>query len=296
MSVVNPTWAETIVPLWIALSVAVLIAGIAWRTQHLSRGGALAAVCVGTAALHAQLSWGVVLITWFAATSLLSRWQRERKWARTATILAKNDQRDAWQVIANGGVFAVLAVLTILVRWYAVTDGRISGGPDDHSFDDSTAAMTVTFAVAAAGALAAAAADTFATEIGTLARAEPRSIRSWQLVPAGTSGAITAIGTIASIAGAVLVALCATVVGLTPIAAMPAIVMAGILGSLVDTFLGAWLQARRWCPQCEAATERSLHNCATPTIPHAGIAWLNNDVVNVLCTITGAVIAVVAWR
>lgn len=285
------------VPWWIGATASVVIAGIAWRTRHLSRSGALAAIGVGTVVLHAALSWGVVLVAWFMATSLLSRFGRDRKWARTAHMLAKNDQRDAWQVLANGGVFAVLAVSASVVRAVATGDG--GGGPTGVLGDvvnGGTAATSVRLAVAAAGALAAAAADTFATEIGTLSGSAPRSVRHWQPVATGTSGAITAAGMLASAFGALFVAFCASLVGMTPTAAIPAIAMGGFLGALVDTLLGAWVQERRWCPQCEAITERVHHDCGASTTPHAGMAWINNDMVNILCTVSGAIIAVCAWH
>ena len=63
-----------------------------------------------------------------------------------------------------------------------------------------------TLAAAALGALAASAADTWATEIGSLATRPPRSILTLRPVPAGTSGGVNLLGMLAMVAGATFVA------------------------------------------------------------------------------------------
>ena len=95
--------------------------------------------------------------------------------------LEKTGARDAIQVFANGGVFAVAAIGMLAapdVRWFSL----------------------------GAGALAASASDTWATEIGTLWGGAPRSILTARVVPTGTSGGITLIGSLGTIAGAAFMA------------------------------------------------------------------------------------------
>src|SRR5436190_310884 len=58
-----------------------------------------------------------------------------------------------------------------------------------------------------AGALAASASDTWATEIGTLHGAAPRSILGLAPVPIGMSGGLTLAGSLGAFAGAALIAL-----------------------------------------------------------------------------------------
>ena len=65
--------------------------------------------------------------------------------------------------------------------------------------------------ILAAGALAAASADTWATEVGTLWGGRPRSIISGRPVAPGMSGGITLIGTMGALVGSAIVA--ASVVG-----------------------------------------------------------------------------------
>jgi uncharacterized membrane protein len=59
---------------------------------------------------------------------------------------------------------------------------------------------------AAAGAIAAAAADTWATEIGAHSSERPRLITTGAPVPRGTSGALSVLGTLGGIGGAVTMA------------------------------------------------------------------------------------------
>ncbi|MGH7635032.1 MAG: DUF92 domain-containing protein, partial [Gemmatimonadaceae bacterium] len=71
----------------------------------------------------------------------------------------------------------------------------------------------------------------------------------------------------------------------------------GFVGSLCDSVIGALWQQQRWCPHCESGTERAVHGCGTHTEHLRGIPWLDNDVVNFLCTVIGAITALlfVLW-
>lgn len=55
---------------------------------------------------------------------------------------------------------------------------------------------------------------------------------------------------------------------------------AGIAASLFDSLLGATLQARFRCPVCSKVTEKSHHCRGVKTEIVGGLAWLNNDRVN----------------
>ena len=240
------------------------------RAGSLSLRGHWAAFALGTLVVTAGWAWGALLIAYFVATSLLTRLGGARKEARTESMLPVQRERNALQVGANGGVFAALILL-----------GEVTGD--------------ARLSVAGVGALAAAAADTWATEIGTLWGGAPRSILSGRVVPAGTSGGITAIGSTASVLAAALVALAAhLILGLEQQgAASPAfaVFLGGIGGSLGDSVLGATLQSKRWCEQCRMWTERKVHTCQYRTRHAAGLRWMTNDTVNLLATVLGAVLA-----
>lgn len=255
--------------LWAALLLTGAVAGLAWRTRSLSPSGAVTALLVGTVALSATWGLGSYLVVWFALASVLSRIGRARKAERVRGIVEKGDRRDAWQVLANGAVFAVASIGAI-----AWPDAR---------------AMLMT---AAAAALAAAGADTWATEIGTLVGGAPWSLRLRKRVPPGTSGALTWAGSLGSLVGAATLALIASALHVIPMSLVPAVAAGGLAGAFADSAIGAWWQARRWCPRCMLETEQLGHDCGTRTIPHGGIGRLDNDLVNLLCTIVGASVAI----
>lgn len=245
---------------------ACAIALVAWRTRALSASGGVAAVVVGTAAVAAGWSWGALLFAFFVTGTALSRAQRENKLRRTESVVAKGGTRDAVQVLANGGLFALAALASLVAP--AVACMAIGGG-----------------------ALAAASADTWGTEVGTLSSRSPRLITTWRRVAAGTSGGVTIAGLLASVAGAAFVGVMAWLVHWPPHVAVAA-AAGGFAGALADSFAGATLQSRRRCTRCGVLTERAVHICGDVTQRIGGIPWLDNDGVNLLASMTGAAVAV----
>jgi uncharacterized membrane protein len=104
------------------------------------------------------------------------------------------------------------------------------------------------------------------------------------------SGGITVAGTAASIAGAIVVALVAQIAGVAPFGP---VALAGVIGSLADSAVGAALQALRWCPRCERSCETNPHFCGTVTVLRRGVAWMDNDAVNCIATLKGAFVAAI---
>jgi uncharacterized protein (TIGR00297 family) len=102
------------------------------------------------------------------------------------------------------------------------------------------------FLVATAAALAEAATDTVASEIGQYRSSQPRMITSWKHVPAGTDGGITTAGTVAGVAGGLVVAIVAVLGGMIHISEVWIPMTAGTAGMLIDSILGATLQRRGW--------------------------------------------------
>ncbi|MGB6412496.1 MAG: DUF92 domain-containing protein, partial [Candidatus Cybelea sp.] len=75
-----------------------------------------------------------------------------------------------------------------------------------------------------------------------------------------------------------------------------AVAIGGVAGALLDSLLGASLQALRWCPRCECECETSLHRCGTTTTMRRGIGWFQNDAVNFCATLGGALVAALVAR
>jgi uncharacterized protein (TIGR00297 family) len=262
-----------------------IIAIVALRLKSLSSSGALAAIGVGTIlCLTSSTAWFGTLIIFFISSSVLSRWRKRDK-QQTDSTYEKGSRRDAGQVLANGGIAALLcvghAVLPHPAWWYAFV-----------------------------GVMATVTADTWATEVGSLSRLEPRFILSLRRVPRGTSGAVSLLGSLAAAAGAFVIG--AAAIGLQWIDGQLAltsaqsyllgidlnviwiVVVAGFLGAWIDSMLGATVQSMRTCSTCGQEVERAYH-CNTPTDYLRGWSWMNNDVVNMTSSIVGGAIAVVIW-
>jgi uncharacterized protein (TIGR00297 family) len=152
-------------------------------------------------------------------------------------------RRNARQVVANGGVAAAAALLG---AWPAF-----------------------------AGAVAAATADTWATEIGAYSPTSPRMITSGVPVPRGASGGITALGTAGGVLGAAVIGALTWVLGPGDVRLAAAVAGAGVFGMLVDSLLGATVQGD------------FTHE---PVQPTRGYAWLDNDAVNLTATLLAALL------
>jgi len=248
---------------------AVLISYLAFRAHSLNRNGALAATIVGTIIFGlGGWQWAVLLLTFFITASALSRLFQKRKQGLDEKF-SKGHERDAGQVFGNGG----LATAFVLV----------------HAWFPESGIGWVGFAAA----LAAVNADTWATELGVLNPHPPRLITKLnQVVEKGTSGGISLLGTLASLAGSFVIALPASLFT-SNWSLIPIITLAGLFGSLFDSLLGATVQAMYYCPLHQKETEKHpLHTCGTETIHLRGWKWLDNDWVNFACGAFGAAIAI----
>lgn len=261
------------VPMGIGLSG--VIGALAYWRKMLTRGGVMGSMTVGTVVFAVGgVAWSAVVVIFFASSSLLSRISSERKRRVASDKFSKPGARDWLQTMANGGAGTLAALL------YGIMP-----------------AHPTWLRSAFVGAFATAAADTWATEIGTLARAQPRLITSGRPVVAGTSGGVTGLGTLAAVVGAATVGLAADIAihrtsprrGRLPVGRLVAIgACAGLLGAMVDSLLGATVQRMNWCPGCESETERTIHRCGTETKYLRGLRWMDNDAVNLLSTFIGA--------
>ncbi len=252
------------------LAIAGIIAIAAWAARSLTVRGAIVATILGTAAIAAGSSWGVLLLAFFLSSSALSRAGVDIKSRRTSGVIEKAGPRDAVQVIANGGIFGFAAMASV-------------------------ATPSEAWLAAGAGALAASTADTWATEMGTLLGGTPRLVTTWRPVPPGTSGGVTVAGTLGMMAGSAFLTLVVAAVA-WPRHVVAATLVGGVAGAVTDSLAGATIQAKRRCSSCDALTERTIHSCGSPTVHAGGISWLSNDAVNLLCGVVGASTAVAVMR
>jgi uncharacterized protein (TIGR00297 family) len=252
-----------------------LIAGIAYKRNSLSRSGTAGAMLVGTLIFgFGGWVWGALLISFFVLSTLLSHYKTAFK-EHLSEKFDKGHQRDLGQTMANGGAGALIASV-----YYFYPEPIIIA--------------------AYAGAMATVNADTWATELGVLAKDPPRLITSLKKVDAGTSGGISVQGTLASLAGSLIIALLAALFlfidgGKNSWQFFLPAAAGGLAGSLFDSFLGATVQVIYYSPKRSKETEKIIDNDGSPNKYQRGWRWLNNDWVNFISSLAGMAVAALVW-
>ena len=198
----------------------------------------------------------------------------------------KGGQRDGWQVLANGFSPVIFSVIAFIF----ITD-EISP-----------------LFIASATYFAAVNADTFSTEIGILAKSSPKWILNPQKsVEKGTSGGVTALGSLAGAIGALEIAILVVIwliyrlgSNTEPVIILMAcgiIFLGGVMGGLIDSLLGASIQGYYFCPTCQSGTEKRVHLICGRTETQLMRGWkiITNDWVNFLSSTTASLFVGVFW-
>ncbi|MFH0930376.1 MAG: DUF92 domain-containing protein, partial [Candidatus Zixiibacteriota bacterium] len=210
------------------------------------------------------VSFAIPLLFFFFSSSLLSKYKQGKK-AEYKNIFEKTGARDKNQVLANGSLAGILSFIYFLFPSSSIYSAYLSS-------------------------LATVTADTWGTEIGILSTSAPLSLKRFKRVLPGSSGGISFLGTLSSFCGSFFLASSGFIPGISPfpfkLELFSLIVIAGFLGSFIDSLLGAFLQAQYLCPICNKITEKKTH-CGLETKKVSGVSWLNNDWVNFFSSISG---------
>ncbi len=247
----------------IILSLTVTI--ISYRLKFLSGGGAVGTFLLGVIVFGiGGWKFSLPILTFFILSSVLSKIGKKRK-QKLSEKFQKSSQRDLWQVMANGGI----AGFAVLVWNYY---------PGEFWYYLFVASV------------AAANSDTWGTEIGVFSKIKPRNILNFKSVPVGSSGGITPLGTLGALLGSLVIAL-AGALYINNAIAVVVIFIAGFSGSIIDSIVGATVQAQYRCPNCHKITEKEIHCSIYKTELVSGWGWIDNDIVNGLCTLSGGLFA-----
>jgi len=259
-------------PLELAFSIIVVAAiGVAsLKMRIIDKSGFIAAGFVGCSTLiFGEAEWFVILLAFHFVAAFFTRYKYERKMKMEAAE-AKGGARGLQNVLSNGATASVLAVC------YGLTSLKI-------------------FAAGYLGAVSTSIADTLATELGLLNTGEPRLITNPRVkVKAGTSGGVTFLGEVAGLFGSSVTALAALIVGFEGLSIFQILIfnlLVGVLGCNFDSLLGATVQAVFKCQVCGKMMEEKIH-CGRPAEYSKGIKFIDNNVVNLVSTIFGALVAI----
>ncbi len=210
----------------LGLFFSLIIAYIAFLGNWITLDATKAVIIFGTIIFgFAGWSLAIAVLVFFITSNLLSRWNRvsrERAPEAKFRIPDISRRRDGYQIWANGFWMALFVFIWFIYPYDA-------------------------FLVAAFTALATANADTWATEVGTVKPGKTVKINTFQPVKPGSDGGISKKGTLASVAGAGLIAIFILFTGVVyPILFLLIIFLFGFLGGLIDSYFGALIQDRKW--------------------------------------------------
>ncbi|KAI6144307.1 integral membrane protein DUF92-domain-containing protein [Pisolithus tinctorius] len=300
-----------VVPFVLATALAVNGA----RSRKLSPSGAATAFVVGFLVMAAPVrAIGVTLITFYLLASRATKYGKKRK-AQLEEGFQDAGYRTGWQVLCNSIAAFIASIIWSVtftpnvLPWSLLPSVLPVEGPlyDTESWCPLSASISNGLSRAllfiVLGQFACCLGDTLASELGILSSSRPILITTLKPVPPGTNGAISVGGTLASVAGG-------CVVGLTLFASLvvenrvcradwmgilPSLVLwgtaAGVLGSMLDSFLGATIQRTRY----SVDSKRVLQDASVPRDKESikvigGLNLLTNNQVNLISSVATAVV------
>jgi uncharacterized protein (TIGR00297 family) len=212
---VNMDYSDPFFLLTLLVSVAVILA--AYVIKKIDLSAVFASALVGFVVTFALLEhWQLIylVVGFFVLGNLATKYRHSVK----EKYQVAEGVRSFRNVFGNGAAAAIFAAVFFLLRLDILLLGVV-------------------------GAMAAATADTFATEIGQAHEKRPRLITSFKPVDVGTSGAVSSYGLVASFAGAFFTAAISAFFGFgLGVVAVGA--AAGFFGCLFDSVVGATLEKK----------------------------------------------------
>ncbi|KAL6608017.1 hypothetical protein ACP70R_041080 [Stipagrostis hirtigluma subsp. patula] len=273
----------------VGAALAAVIAARAVRRRSLDASGGVAGFVVMAVHIACGYRYGAMLLAFFFTSSRVTKIGEDRK-RRVEEDFKEGGQRNWIQVLANS------TIATILVLIFAL----MTGG-QDRCLDSNDSKVITGIIGGIIGHYCCCNGDTWSSEIGVLSEEQPRLITTLKPVRKGTNGGVTLQGLLAATAGGLTIGLAFVVVGLLTakcsfdmalrqLLVLPISAAAGLLGSLIDSFLGATLQFSGYC-----SVRKKVVSKRGPTVTKiSGMTVLDNDAVNAVSVLlTSAVTAYV---
>ncbi|KAJ8081858.1 hypothetical protein PM082_007704 [Marasmius tenuissimus] len=285
------------------------------RKKSLSPSGAATAFLVGLSVFAGEIRvFGVACVVFYLTGSRATKYGKQQK-AKIEDGYHEAGYRTGWQVLSNAFSAVVACLLWNVLFTPNSFQSRIIGSagvrkslygalgvtPVEYGdwcpIDSHVAGgWSRTLVFAALGHFACCLGDTLASELGILSKSRPILITTLRPVPPGTNGGMSATGTFASIAGGLIIGttmslcliaeniqcreswlgVCLSMVGWGAVA--------GGVGSLIDSLLGATIQQTRYSEERKAILQdESVSKGPVKVI--SGWNILTNNQVNVLSSI-----------
>lgn len=242
----------------IAFILLIVILGFAYKKKSLTGSACVLAFFMALIIFYAGgFLFLLTLFAFFISSSVLTKIGGKQKEQLEKVLYEKNGNRDAIQVLANGGLPTICAIFFIF----------------SHENSFWFIAYFISFAVSTA--------DTWASEVGLLSKAIVRSAVTFKKVEKGLSGGITVLGVSASFFGALFIALTYVILAGFNLFNFNSILICGVIGAYFDSILGELLQVK-YIDSKGLVTEKSQN-----AIKMQGLSYINNDTVNLLSSLIG---------
>ena len=204
----------------LAVLVNAIFALVAWALRFATRSGAAAGFVLGVA-IYMGYGWKsfLILLGFFVLGSTATRLGYAQKAAR-GIAQGRGGARSWREAGANLLAASFFSILVITTHREAA------------------------FLAALVAALAEAAGDTVASEIGESLSDRAYLITTFESVPAGEDGGVSLVGTMAGVAASAAIAALSVAVGLCRPGVAGLVMAAAVAGNLLDSLLGATLERR----------------------------------------------------
>ena len=240
------------------------IIAFASSKRALTVDGIIAAILLDLAVSVSLGNFGFTLLFSFFALGIIADKIKKHYKKTKQNIEKRGDCRNYVQVLSNGIVAAICALLYVFTRNYGFVLGFIA-------------------------ALAEALADTLASGVGSISGRAYDLFRFKPCQP-GLSGGMSLIGTVFSLIGGIIVSIVAYIFGRITFVEIIIVSACAFLGALFDSMLGSLLQVKYKCTKCGSIIEAE-HHCGAISEHYSGLKFINNDMVNFFGTLLAALIA-----
>lgn len=239
--------------------------------SNLTLPGALTAFILGSTLFSHSAGMGLLLIIMYFTATRATKYKSDLK----MRIEDHKTHRGTAQVICVGG----FPLIASLIYHYST-----------YKYEASLFALV---------SLSVAFGDTLASEVGSVISSNPVLITTFKKVPPGTNGAVSLGGTIMSGIGGLLIGLTYSIAEYLflndliyiPIGKLLVLsTSAGLVGSFIDSILGATIQVTRYNP-----TTKKILDSSTDTVIISGFNILTNEQVNLVSTLITSLIYLILF-